>query len=137
MKRTQRVKDIPESTSSTHEETPSPEAPSVRGRPGRRSVEERRHAVLELISGKASIDQLAQRLGVLPSTIEGWRDEALEAITEALRRGTSKSPRELELERENASLREALVESTMRVTLLQRAAGIHGARPTRPARSRR
>lgn len=66
-----------------------------------------------MISGKASIDQLAQRFGVLPSTIEGWRDEALEGIAEALRRGNAKSPRELELERENANLRDALVEATM------------------------
>jgi transposase-like protein len=137
MKRTHRAKDTSESTPSTPEAPPPSEAPAVRGRPGRRSVEERRHAVLELISGKAGIDQLAQQFGVLPSTIEAWRDEALDGITEALRRGTAKSPREAELERENVDLREALVESTMKVTLLQRAAGIHGARPTRPARSRR
>lgn len=93
--------------------------------------------MLELIAGKAGIDQLAQRFGVLPETIEAWRDEAIAGIAETFRRGTAKSPREAELERENADLREALIESTMKVTLLQRAAGIHGARPTRPARSRR
>jgi transposase-like protein len=56
----------------------------VRGRPGRRSVEDRRSAVMELLSGKASVDQLARRYGVKPETIEGWCEEAVEAIDEAL-----------------------------------------------------
>ena len=54
-----------------------------RGRPGRRSVEERKTAVLELISGKATVDQLARRFGVRPETIEGWRTDALAGIEEA------------------------------------------------------
>ena len=73
----------------------------VRGRPGRRSVEDRRSAVMELLSGKASVDQLARRYGVKPETIEGWREEAVGAIDEALRRGTGKGDRELDVEREN------------------------------------
>ena len=73
----------------------------VRGRPGRRSVEDRRSAVMELLSGKASVDLLARRYGVKPETIEGWREEAVGAIDEALRRGTGKGAREHELEREN------------------------------------
>jgi transposase-like protein len=40
----------------------------VRGRPGRRTTEERTQAVLELLSGKASVDQLASRFGVQAST---------------------------------------------------------------------
>ena len=39
----------------------------VRGQPGRRSVEDRRWAVLELLSGKASVDQVATRYGVKPN----------------------------------------------------------------------
>jgi hypothetical protein len=31
------------------------------GRPGRRSVEDRTQAVLELLAGKATVDQLARR----------------------------------------------------------------------------
>ena len=52
---------------SAREEGPAAEAPSVRGRPGRRSVEERRDAVLALLAGKASVDVLAKKYGVLLS----------------------------------------------------------------------
>jgi transposase-like protein len=114
-------------------QTPPPDA-EQRGRPGRRSAEDRRQAVLQLLSGKATIDQLARRFGVLPSTIEGWRNEAVEAMTEALKRGSSKTERELQLERENALLRDSLASASLKVTLLERAAEI---RPTLPARSRR
>lgn len=108
----------------------------TRGRPGRRSVEDRTNAVLELLAGKATVDQLARRYGVKPETVEGWREEALEGVQAALRQGTSKSDRERELERENDVLKDALTRSTMQVELLQRAMKIEP-RPTRPARSRR
>jgi transposase-like protein len=76
-----------------------------RARPGRRTVEERQQqAVLELFAGKATVDQIARRLGVLPSTVEGWRRDALGGISEALRRGSGKTTRELELEREVKTL---------------------------------
>jgi transposase len=128
----------PSSELETGTEARSIEAPDVRrGRPGRRSAEERREAVLQLLSGKASIDQLAMRYGVYPSTIEAWRDEALEGIEAAFKQGSSKSTRETELEEENELLTESVAKLTMQVTLLQRAMGIDGARPTRPARSRR
>ena len=39
--------------------------------------------------------------------MEGWRDQALEGIGQALRQGTGKSGRELELERDLASLEKA------------------------------
>ena len=48
-------------------ETPAAE---WRARPGRRTTEERMQAVLALLSGKATVDQLAARHGVLPSTID-------------------------------------------------------------------
>ncbi len=48
---------------------PAPE--NVRGRSGRRTVEARRRAVLELLGGKAAVDQVAIRFGVLPQTVEG------------------------------------------------------------------
>jgi hypothetical protein len=60
----------------------------VRGRPGRRTVEERQQAVLDLLAGKASVDQVARRLGELATTVEGWQD-ALAGVAEALRRGTA------------------------------------------------
>ena len=51
-----------------------------RGRPGRRSVEERTQAALGLLEGKATVDQLARRFGVRGETIEGWRDDAMGGI---------------------------------------------------------
>jgi transposase-like protein len=131
---------LPERGRSPHSartDGPPAEAPSVRGRPGRRTIDERRDAVLALLSGKASADQLAKRYGVLASTVEGWREESLAGITEALKRGTGKSARELELEKENAHLREALADTTVQLSLVQRAIGVTGSRPTVPARSRR
>ena len=113
---------------------PVPE--NVRGRPGRRTVEERRRAVLELLGGKATVDQVAMRFGVLPQTVESWRQDALAGIDAAMKQGTGKSARELELEAEVEVLRETALNATMQVTLLQKAMGINP-RPSRPARSRR
>ena len=70
-----------------------------RGRPGRRSVAERQEAVMALMAGKATVDQLALRYGVKPATIEGWRQQALSGVEQALRQG-GRTPRELELELE-------------------------------------
>ncbi len=109
---------------------------NVRGRPGRRSAEDRRRAVLELLGGKATVDQVAMRFGVLPQTVEGWREDALAGIDSALKQGTGKSARELELEAENTVLRETALNAQIQVTLLQKAMGITP-RPSRPARSRR
>src|SRR5688572_11061929 len=74
-------------------------AAADRGRPGRRTTEERTRAVLDLLAGKATIDQLAKRFGILPSTIERWREVALEGLEQSLRQGSGHSARELELER--------------------------------------
>jgi transposase-like protein len=109
-----------------------------RVRPGRRTVEERQQAVLELFAGKATVDQIARRLGVLPSTADGWRQDALGGISEALRRGTGKTPRELELERENKQLREVVTTTAIQKALLEQALeSERQKRPTGPARSRR
>lgn len=62
----------------------------VRGRPGRRSAADREEAVLELMSGKASVDQLARRFGVQPETIERWRTEALSLGASAIFDGPSR-----------------------------------------------
>jgi transposase-like protein len=107
----------------------------VRGRPGRRSVEDRRQAVLELLAGKATVDQLARRYGVKSETVEGWREAALAGLEEALRRGSGKNGRERELERENEVLRNALTRQTMKSELLERA--LEDRPPSRPGRSRR
>lgn len=115
-----------------------PDDEPVRARPGRRSVEERQQAVLELFAGKATVDQMARRLGVLPSTVEGWRQDALAGMEEALRRGSGKTPRELELERENEKLRKVVTTTAIEKCLLEQALDIERQkRPTGPARSRR
>lgn len=76
---------------------------------------------MQLLGGKATVDQIATRLGVLPATVEGWREDALAGMGEALRRGNAKSPREQELERENRELREALTETAIGKALLEQA----------------
>ena len=109
-----------------------------RVRPGRRTVEERQQAVLDLLGGKASVDQIARRLGVQSSTVEGWRDDAMGGIAEALRRGSGKTVRELELEREVRELREVVTESAIKSALLTRALDAERqGRPSGPARSKR
>ena len=107
---------------------------AVRGRPGRRSHEDRRQAVLELFSGKATVDQLARRFGVRAATIESWREQAMEGIAEALRQGTGKSARELALERDLASLEKAFTHLAIKHELVDRSLED---RPSRPGRSRR
>lgn len=79
----------------------------TRGRPGRRSLAERREAVLSLLSGKASVDQLAQQSGVLPETVLGWRDAALEGISAALLQGDDSTERERALEKKVRELEAA------------------------------
>jgi transposase-like protein len=103
----------------------------ARSRPGRRSAEDREKAVLELMSGKATVDQLARRFGVQPATVEKWREEALEAVSAAMRRGSGKSARELELEKKLRGLEKAFTDLAIRHELVQRA--IEN-RPSRPGK---
>lgn len=111
------------------------ESPDVRrGRPGRRSAEERTRAVLELLAGKATADQLALRFGVQAETIERWRAQALEGIEGALREGTVESVRERELVRQVRDLEKTVTSLAIQRELLQRAIA---ERPTRPGRSSR
>jgi transposase-like protein len=109
------------------------EAPSDerRGRPGRRSAEDRASAVLELLSGKASVDQIARRFGVHAATVEKWRQDALEGMAVALRQGTGKSGREIELEKRLRDLERAFTDVAIKKELLER---FLGERPTRPGK---
>jgi transposase-like protein len=109
-------------------------AGAARGRPGRRSAEERAEAVLQLLAGKASIDQLAFRFGVQATTIEKWREVALEGVAQALRQGTGRSPQEQELGRKLATLERAFTDLAIRHELVQRAVA---ERPSRPGKSTR
>jgi transposase-like protein len=111
----------------------------VRGRPGRRSTSERREAVMSILAGKASVDQVSRQYGVHVATVQGWRDAAVMAVEQAMMLGTGSSPRERELEREVDQLRSALAQAT-----LERAIAMQGveewkraSRPSQPARSRR
>ncbi len=115
-------------------EAEGPRAESRRRRPGRRTVAERKQAVLQLLSGKATVDQLARRFGVKPETVEGWRTLALESMDDAFRQGTAQPPREAELERERATLEKVVTKLTMKNELLERALEEF---PTKPGRSRR
>lgn len=110
----------------------------ARVRPGRRTVEERQQAVLDLLKGKATVDQIARRLGVQASTVEGWRDDAMGGITEALRRGSGKTPGELELERKNRDLEKVVTQLSIQKCLLEQALETEREkRPIVPARSKR
>jgi transposase-like protein len=90
--------------------------------------------VLELLSGKASVDQIARRFGVQPATVEGWREVALGGIEQALRQGTAKPAEQVAVEKDLATLREAFTDLSIRHELVQRALK---QRPTVPGRSPR
>lgn len=110
----------------------------IRARPGRRTVEERQRAVLELMAGKTTVDQIARRLGVHAATVEGWRADALAGVEQALRRGTGKTAAELELQRKHRDLEKVVTTLSIQKCLLEQALATERAgRPTGPARSRR
>jgi len=109
-----------------------------RGRPGRRSAKERIEAVLALIGGKKSVDTLAKQFGVSTATIESWRERALEGIEASLRSGHEPSQHERALVRENASLKEALTDTSIQLALIKQAIkNREQHRPSQPPRSSR
>lgn len=109
-----------------------------RGRPGRRSAKERREVVMALLSGRASVDQLARQYGVTSTTIENWRDAAVIAIEQAMNISGGPSARERELERELAETKSALARvSVERALAIEAVEEWKKERPTRPVRSRR
>lgn len=105
----------------------------TRGRPGRRTAEERKQAVLDLFAGKATVDELARRYGVYPATVEGWREEALKAVEGAFKRGAKNTP-DAALAKENRELRTAVTELSIQNALFKQAQAL---RPYPPARSPR
>ncbi len=104
---------------------------AARGRPGRRSTEERTQAVLQLLGGKASIDQIALRFGVQGETVERWREQALAGIEVALRSGQTISTRERELEVQLQTLEKAFTNLAIKHELVERALR---ERPSKPER---
>jgi transposase-like protein len=90
--------------------------------------------VVQRLSGKATVDQLAFRFGVHASTIEKWRELALEGIEQAMRQGTARSAEEQDLARKLATLERAFTDLAIRHELVQRAVA---ERPSRPGKSTR
>jgi transposase-like protein len=128
----------PVTPSSAGDAAATPDDADTRARPGRRTVEERQQAVMDLFAGKATIDQIARRLGVHVSTVEGWRQDALGGVAEALRRGSGKTPTELQLERKNQELEQVVTKLSIQKCLLENALDTERAhRPIVPARSKR
>ncbi len=74
-------------------------------------------------AGKATVEQLAKRLAVLPETIEGWRAEALSVIEGAFRQKPQTSERERQLERDKESLERVVTKLVMKTEPLERATG--------------
>jgi len=134
MKRSRRRRERGTSTNGTERSEVEFVDGARRGRPGRRSVDERTQAVLELLSGKATVDQLAVRFGVQAETIVRWRELAMESVAAGLRQGTARSAHELDLEKQLANLKEAFTDLAIRHELVQRAIKD---RPSRPGRSSR
>jgi transposase len=115
-------------------EAEDPAGAEWRGRPGRRTAEERTTAVMDLLAGKATVDQLATRFGVHPEIIEKWRALALDAVAAVMRQGSSRSSRESDLEKKLKSLERAFADLAIRHELVQRAID---ERPSRPGKSQR
>lgn len=90
--------------------------------------------MLALLSGKASVDQLAARHGVHASTIEQWRQLALQGIEAVLRQGSAKPAEQAAVERELDEVRAAFTDLAIRHELLSRAMKD---RPSKPERSPR
>jgi transposase-like protein len=87
--------------------------------------------VLQLLGGKASIDQIALRFGVQGETVERWREQALAGIEVALRSGQTSSARERELEVQLQTLEKAFTHLAIKHELVERALR---ERPSKPER---
>lgn len=122
---------------------PAPSAPAAgdagaeaepRGRPGRRTGEDRTSAVLELLTGKATAEQISRRLGVNVETVLRWRDAAVAGMAESLKQADGKTKRERELERELDQLQHAFTRLAIKHEILDRELS---KRPTPPGKSSR
>jgi transposase-like protein len=83
-------------------------------------MHDRQNAAMEVLQGKATIDQIALSLGVRPETVAGWRHVALADMESTPVRGDGPTERERERKRENDTLRNALTGSAVQIELLQR-----------------
>lgn len=70
-------------------DVPEVESEAVgRGRLGRQTAEERQEAALEVLAGKASVDHVARRLGVVPA-LHGWHRPTRSGTDSAVSRSCS------------------------------------------------
>ena len=97
----------------------APAGASPRGRPQRPSVDAKEKAILELLAGKATVEQITRRLNVTAETVEGWRAQALQGVSNGLRYA-GRSPREVELERELRSAKNALADALIMQQLYEK-----------------
>jgi transposase-like protein len=95
------------------------------------------NAVLELMVGKATVDQIARRLGVHTSAVSGWRDEAVAGEAEPLRRGSARL-RASSSSTRRPTARAGVTKLSIQNCLLERALDLERAGyPTGPARTTR
>lgn len=118
---------VPEGAAGTERSEVEAAPSGRRGAPGRRSADDKVAAIRELLSGKASVDQLALRFGVRSETIEGWREEALAAIDQAFRKGPSQEERALA--RQYGALQKAFTDLAIRHELATRYIESHPRKP--------
>ena len=97
----------------------APAGASPRGRPQRPSVDAKEKAILELLTGKATVEQISRRLNVTVDTVEGWRAQALAGVSNGLRYA-GRSPREAELERDLRSAKDALGKAMIYQQILEK-----------------
>ena len=71
---------LPEGAAGTERSEVEAAPSGLRGAPGRRSVEDKVSAIRELLSGKATVDQLALRFGVKPETVEAFMKSQMNRI---------------------------------------------------------
>ncbi len=93
--------------------------PARRGRPQRPSLDAKENAILELLAGKATVEQIMRRLNVTADTVEGWRGQALQGVSNGLRYA-GRSPREVDLERELRNAKDALGKAAIYQQILEK-----------------
>lgn len=89
---------------------------------------------MELLSGKATPEQISRRLGVQIETVLRWRDVAVEGMAESLKQADGKTKRERDLERELEQIKHAFTRLAIKHEILDRELS---KRPTPPGKSSR
>ncbi len=75
--------------------------------------------MLDILKGKASVEQVARRLGVTTDTVERWQETAVAGVEAALTLD-GPSPRERALDRRVKELEEQLADVSVKYALAQR-----------------